>query len=189
MVCLVCHQLTAGALCSACARTLRPAPEQILPGGVRVVAGFEHDGAARSLVHHLKYRGVTAYADLVAEILAPRLPRLPVVPVPRALTRRIRYGVDPARVLAAALARRIDVPVIPALAAPLHAVRRAGRDHTREVRAFRARMTLRFPVILVDDVVTTGATAIAATRAIGAERVRVVAAANVVSNPSNVTAA
>ena len=186
MVCLACH--TAGSrLCADCARTLRPAPERLLPGGIRVVAAFEHVGAARVLVHHLKYRGVEAYADVVTDRLAGRLPVFPLVPIPRALSRRIKYGVDPARVFAKALSRRLGVPVVDALAAPLHAPRRAGGDHTGAVRPPRARMRLRFPVVVVDDVVTTGATALAAVAALGADEARLVAAANVVCEVSNVT--
>jgi predicted amidophosphoribosyltransferase len=159
----------------------------LLPGGIRVVAPFEHDGAARALMHHLKYRGVTGYAELVADMLVGRIPVLPLVPVPRALSRRVRYGVDPARVIAGALARRLGVPVVNALVSPLHARRRAGRDHSRGVQPLRRRLALRFPVVVVDDVVTTGATAMAAVAALGTEGLRLIAAANVVSGVSNVT--
>jgi len=133
-------------------------------------------------VHHLKYRGVTFYADLVADVLAERIPPIPLVPVPRALSRRLKYGVDPARVIAATLAARLRVPVLDVLIAPLHAPRRAGRDHSRSVRAFPTRSRLRFPVVVVDDVVTTGSTVSAACDAIGLELVAAVAAANVVAN-------
>ncbi|MBW3666959.1 MAG: hypothetical protein KY394_05120, partial [Actinobacteria bacterium] len=83
MVCLVCHRVDRSALCQRCRLSLRPAPERLLPGGIRLVSAFEHTGAARELIHHLKYRGITGYADLVAALLAPRIPRLPLVPVPR----------------------------------------------------------------------------------------------------------
>jgi len=187
MICLGCHTFAAGRLCADCARTLRPAPDRLLPGGIRVVAAYEHVGAARMLVHHLKYRGVEAYVEAVADRLADRLPPLPLVPIPRALSRRIKYGVDPARVIAKALSHRLGVPVLSALAPPLHAARRAGGDHAGVVRPPRARIRLRFPVVVVDDVVTTGATALAAVAAIGADEVRLVAAANVVCEVSNVT--
>jgi len=186
MICSVCHEVTPRSLCAECRRTLRPASDRILHDGLRLIAAFEHEEAARTLVHDLKYRGVTAYARLVAEVLEPRVPRLPLVPVPRAISRRLKYGVDPARVIAIALARRMGVPVIDGLAAPLHAPRRAGRNHSRSVRPFRTRSPLRSPVIIVDDVVTTGATVSAAVDAIGPDMVRVVAAANVVPDVSNV---
>lgn len=185
MVCLACHTVSSGNLCASCRGSLRAAPDRLLPGGVRLVGAFEHHGAAKALVHHLKYRGVVSYAELVAERLAVRLPAIPLVPVPRAFTRRLRYGVDPAREIAVALGHHLGVPVVEALAHPLHAPRRAGRDHSRRVRPFRTRRPLRFPVLVVDDVVTTGATAMAAVHAIGPDLVRAVAAANVVVEMSN----
>ncbi len=164
---------------------MRPAADRLLPGGIHLVAAFEHDGAARQLVHHLKYRGVTTYAEMVARELEGRFPAVPLVPVPRVLTRRLKYGVDPSRLIAIALGRNLGVPVVDALGPPWHAPRRAGRDHSRPVRPFRARHPLRFPVVIVDDVVTTGATALAAVEAVGPDLVRSVAAANVASEMSN----
>jgi len=186
VICVVCHGFTSRSLCAECRTTLRPAPDRILDDGLRLIAAFEHEDAARTLVHHLKYRGVSEYARLVADLLEPRVPRLPLVPVPRALSRRLKYGVDPARVIAIALARRMGVPVIDGLAAPIHAPRRAGRNHSRSVPPFRTRSLLRSPVIVVDDVVTTGATVSAAVDAIGPDMVRAIAAANVVPDVSNV---
>lgn len=163
---------------------MRPAPDRLVDG-VSVVAGFEHQGAAKVMVHHLKYRGVVDFAEMVADRLAGRLPPIPLVPVPRALTRKVKYGVDPARVIAGSLARRLEVPVVDALARPLHAPRRAGRDHSVPVAPFRLRTRLRFPVLVVDDVITTGATVKAAVDAIGVDWVRSITAANVVLEPSS----
>lgn len=129
-------------------------------------------------MHLLKYRGIGDCAEMAAELLEQRVPRLPLVPVPRALTRRLKYGVEPARVIAEALAHRIGVPVTTALVPPLHRGRRAGRDHGRPVGPFRIR-SLRYPeVVVVDDVVTTGATMAAGIEALGRERVRAAVAAN-----------
>lgn len=182
MVCLVCHSIAPGPLCVACGRTLRRAPERLLPGGIRLVGAFEHRGAARVLTHHLKYRGVTRMAEIAAKEVVARLPRLPLVPVPRAVSRRLRYGVDPARVVATAIARQLKVPVVDVLSPPIHARRRAGGDHSRGVRPFRLKAKLRFPAIVVDDVVTTGATVTAAVEAVGTDLVRAVAAASLATD-------
>lgn len=189
MVCLSCHEWGPGRLCLRCRSSIRPAPEHILAGGVAVLAAFEHEGATKALIHHLKYRGVSAVAELAAEVLVHRLPPVPIVPIPRALSRRLKYGVDPAREIANALARRLRVPVVSALVPPVHTPRRAGRDHSRSVPPFRLRRKPMTPVTLVDDVVTTGATVRAAVGALGADSVRLVAAASVVPSTSNVVAA
>ncbi|MGH8946239.1 MAG: ComF family protein [Acidimicrobiia bacterium] len=181
MVCLVCHRLAPTRLCPECRRGLRPAPEGLLAGGVRLVAGFEHTGPAKTLVHHFKYRGIAGYADLVAALLVPRMPPAPLVPVPRALTRRIRYGIDPGRVLARRISRLTGSPVAPVLRSPLHGRRRAGGDHGRPVAPFRIGGPMPPAVVLVDDVVTTGATLEAAIAALGPDRVLMAIAANAVT--------
>jgi predicted amidophosphoribosyltransferase len=167
---------------------MRPAPDRLLSGGVRLVAAFEHSGPARALVHQLKYRGLTAYADLVALVLAPVLPAIPIVPVPRVWTRQLQYGVDPAVVLAGRLARLMRVPVIKSLAAPIHTRRRAGGDHSRPVAPFRVTKVPTSGVVLVDDVVTTGRTLEAAIELVGAERVVLAVCANAASPVSSLLA-
>jgi predicted amidophosphoribosyltransferase len=180
MLCQVCHHPRSGVVCGQCRSEMRPAQDRILPGGLRLVAAYEHTGPARALVHHLKYRGVAGYPAIVADALAGRVPDLPIVPVPRTLSRRIRYGVDPTGELARSLAIRVGVPVLPLLEAPFHARRRAGRDHARGVAPFRLRGECPSPVMILDDVVTTGTTLIAAAESIGWDRVALAVAANVV---------
>ena len=89
-------------ICGPCDGSLRRATELRLRSGILVRPLYLHEGPIRSAVHALKYRG----ADRVAEVLAPFLTGLlpddtsALVPVPRALARTIRYGIDPGRVLA-----------------------------------------------------------------------------------------
>ena len=181
MLCQACSRFTSNWLtCSGCRRRLKPASDQLLAGGVLLVPAFEHTGPARTLIHHLKYRALIGYADLVAEVLVDRLPRAPIVPVPRVLSRRVKYGVDPAQLLAERLARRIDVPVVNLLATSYHTPRRAGGDHSVPVRPPAIKSRPDRPIILIDDVVTTGATLRACIEAIGSDRVVCVAVANAV---------
>lgn len=186
MLCQGCHSPTSGFLCARCRGELRPAPERILEDGIRLVAAFEHSGVARELVHGLKYRGLTPFADLVVELVAPRVPRLPIVPVPRTWSRQILYGIDPAREIGLRLARALEVPLWDLLSAPIHARRRAGGDHSRPPPRFRARETTAGPIVLVDDVVTTGATVRSAARTLGMSRLALVltaTATDTVSSP------
>ncbi|MDP9495615.1 MAG: hypothetical protein M3P87_10290 [Actinomycetota bacterium] len=157
---------------------MRSAPDRILSGGVRLVAAFEHSGPARALVHQLKYRGLTGYADLVALVLSPSLPTLPIVPIPRVWTRQLQYGLDPAVVLAERFAELKRVPVIKSLVAPIYTRRRAGGDHSRPVAPFRISRMPATDFVLVDDVVTTGRTLEAAISLLGSERVALAVSAN-----------
>lgn len=175
---MTCHAATRGSLCDACVRGLHLAPDRLLPGGLRVVASFAHEDTARRLMHLMKYQGVITLAEMTSDRLAERLPSLPLVPVPRAVSRRIRYGIDPALVIAQALAVRSGSPVLRVLRRPWHSRRRAGGDHRRPVSGFGVTSFEDPSVILVDDVVTTGSTLLAAVAALGPERVAMAVAAN-----------
>ncbi len=185
MLCQACFSLCPGHICARCLADLRPAPDRILDDGIRLVAAFQHVGAARNLIHGLKYRGLTAFADLVVEVVGPRVPPLPVVPVPRAWSRQISYGIDPARELGRRLARYLDVPLCDALVAPVHNPRRAGGDHARPPPRFARGRSVPERFVLVDDVVTTGATVRSARKTLGFDQLALVIAANVADTVSS----
>lgn len=170
-------------LCSRCRRRLAAA-EPFLGAGPqgldRVWSSASHEGVARALVVALKFRHLLPVAELMADRiqwLAPaHMLSGTVVAVPPAAGRLRRRGFDPAGELAAALAERLGAPLCPCL-------RRRGSG--RQVGRRRAERLGRPPriealgavpasVLLVDDVLTTGATLSAcaqALRAAGARRV------------------
>lgn len=159
MVCLSCRGPGPG-LCAGCRQSLQPVSELRTPGGVTVRPWAAHEGAARTLVRRLKYEGVVGVADLVAAELALRVPdgARSLVPVVRPLVRRVRYGVDPATELALALSRRVGLPVVRALRAPVAGRANAGSNRReRQAPRFGWLREVDAPV-LIDDVVTTGAT-------------------------------
>lgn len=186
MLCQACHGFSRRRiLCEVCRRRVRPAPDRLLSGGVRVIAAFEHSGPARVLAHHLKYRGLEGYAGIVADVLASRIPKAPLVPIPRARSRVIRYGVDPAVVLARCLSERTGAPIHRLLAPSIHTRRRAGGDHRRPVGPLRIVKSPLECVTLVDDVLTTGATLEAAIAVIGPGHIRAAVVANAVPEVSS----
>lgn len=180
MLCLACASPSTGRICRACRASLRPAPERVLPSGVVVRAAFAHEGAARILVHRLKYRPVDGLAEWIADQIDVGPRRAVLVPIPRAPLRQLRTGTDPALHLARALSKRLSMPVAGLLRAPLWWRRHAGRARTdRAVVAFRRRGYVSFPLVLVDDVVTTGTTAESAIGALSGLPALVVSATSV----------
>ena len=126
---------------------------------------FHHSGTGRRLVHRLKYNGLASAADILSAAMAPLVPHdaAVLVPVPRAAARRVTYGVDPAKELARRMSRILDIPVVAALAPPLWWPRHAGREMSqRSAPGFSMRLSKRpslvGSVVLVDDVITSGAT-------------------------------
>ena len=185
MLCQTCYLPgTDWMVCQDCRRSMRRAPDRILRGGVPVLAAFEHSGAARLLAHHLKYRGLSGYATLVAATLAPRVPEGPLVPVSRALSRRLRYGTDPSSMIASELSRLTGSPIVHLFKTVGHSRRRAGGDHHVAAPIPVVRKRTLEKVVLVDDVMTTGATLEAAVSAIGVRQVRAAVVANAVTGLS-----
>jgi predicted amidophosphoribosyltransferase len=170
-------------ICTRCSRALAAAVP-ILAGGPqgidRVWSSAPHDGVARSLVGALKFRRLLPVAELMADRihwLAPgHLLGGTVVPVPAAPPRLRRRGFDPAGELALALAARLEAELSHCLTrrGSGHQVGRTRADRISRPPRIEAIATAPRSVILVDDVLTTGATltaCAAALRAAGAKRV------------------
>lgn len=117
-------------------------------------------------MHAYKYRGLPLVAELAASSLQTRLESGQVyVPIPRAWSRFLRYGVDPADMQAQLLADYGASAVQRLLIRPIHNRRRAGGDHRALPKAFALQKSQDLPIILVDDVLTTGRTMISAIKA------------------------
>jgi ComF family protein len=148
-----------------------------------------YEGAIRALCLQLKHESNAWLApwlsDLLLEARHDALGRLPadswVVPVPLHWWRQWQRGYNQAEALALGLARRLQLPVRHLLRRVVATSRLAsmGLTERQEVmrRVFRARRNARVAgrtVILVDDILTSGATCGAAARALraaGAARV------------------
>lgn len=159
-ICVACGEWTSGPLCLPCRRRLKPGRSGLV-GSVAVRYAFHHSATGRMLVHRLKYHGLSSAADTLSAAMAPLVPSEAevLVPVPRSPLRRVTYGVDPAKELARRMGRLVDLPVVGALAPPLWWRRHAGQTLAqRSAPSFSARRSVAGGVVLVDDVITSGAT-------------------------------
>ncbi len=153
-------------------------------------AAFHFSGPVREAVHRLKFAGwrpvARALGTASAEAWRAWGFRCEVVTwVPLSRRRRAERGFDQAEALARVVARSLGVPVLPLLARRGgDALTQARRDRAGRLEAMRGRFVARSrasgAVLLVDDVLTTGATASACAAALleaGAARVGVLTAA------------
>jgi ComF family protein len=144
--------------------------------------GF-YEEELRELIHVFKYGRVQTLAKPLGRFLASALPREQtfdvIVPMPLYWRKRWRRGFNQAALLARELARRTHIPVSNALRRVKDTAAQAGLTNAKRRRnvsgAFRARNKTALPgqrVLLIDDVLTTGATAASCARALRAAGAR-----------------
>lgn len=195
----------AGSVCDQCGLPFElPQPPDSLCGAcladppvfAHARAAFRYDEASRPLILGLKHGDRTDLAPVLARhlvrIARPLLrEQMVVVAVPLHWRRLLKRRFNQSVLLGRVLAQQLDLPFLPAALVRKRATRsqgglsRTGR-HRNIAGAFKVRTGVRLtgrPVLLVDDVLTSGATAQACSRALlraGALSVSIVTVARVV---------
>lgn len=166
--CPSCWARGAPAVCHDC-RTSRPA-------FTAARAAFVFEGTAREAVHALKYDGVSALAPVMAREMAEQLlcwgpPVSVIVPVPLAGGRRRRRGYNQSELLAREVGRITGLRVgTRALvrrqtgAPQVHQTDRAARRRNVQSAFAPGLAPATGGLLVIDDVITTGATAHACAR-------------------------
>jgi len=152
-----------------------------------------YEGTLRQLIHLFKYSRMKPLAKPLAEYLAAALPRDQrfdiVVPMPLHWRRRWQRGFNQSELLARVTARRSGIPMVNAVRRVRATESQAGLSNAQRrdnvSGAFRVKDGGRVQglrVLLIDDVMTTGATAAACAQALkraGAKSVALLALARV----------
>lgn len=137
----------------------------------RIVAAATYEGAVRDLIHRFKFRGERSLGPplgrwIARAVLQQGIQADRVVPVPLHWWRALKRGYNQSEVLAETVSREIGVPLCRGLLRRPRATKpqsrlRGARSRALNVRgAFDAARGARaYPrVLLIDDVLSTGAT-------------------------------
>ncbi len=136
-----------------------------------------YDGVLRKLIHLFKFEGVQTLQRPLGALLAQVLPRETsfdaIVPMPLHWRRRWQRGFNQSGLLAREIARRWQVPVSNVVRRKKNTAPQAGLTSSQRRKnmqgAFEVKRGKRLDgmrLLLIDDVLTTGATASACARAL-----------------------
>ena len=157
-------------LCDVCIAESPKAPDVSGEGLETIIAPFQMEGAAREVVHRLKYSGLRVMAEPMGLAMGQHLQRhqiVPdlIVPVPLHRKRLRERGYNQAGLLATQVGKWMGVPVDSKGLARTSYTGPQARTVTREERqanvagAFETRRDCTgLSVVVIDDVTTTGST-------------------------------
>ena len=172
--CVLCGRLLDGQEVDFCTACRQDAPNYRRKGGkIPYVAGwtavwFYEEQARQSLLRY-KFHGKTQYAAVYARCLAQALTQAGlcgdwITWVPVSFRRRLRRGYDQSRLLAVAVGRELGLPVVCLLRKARHTPAQSslGDAAQRRANALGAYVPrtqiLGKRILLLDDIITTGAT-------------------------------
>jgi ComF family protein len=166
--CLGCHREDT-ILCNECQAALPVVDSQCAQPGLAYMAATTYTNVAKDVVHALKFERAQAAADCIAKVMASRIAlpnnmQLVVTHVPTANVRVRQRGYDQAQQIARKFAQHTKLPYVPLLARKNDARQVGSSKQARASQAagmFRVKQRSHLPntaVLLIDDVITTGAT-------------------------------
>ncbi len=176
--CVLCQRILSReeeSLCHTCRVEIQPRPmgKHKLPHIARWYALWEYQDQVPESIHRFKFRMRQSYAGEYAKLLADQLEDLEfpepdmISWVPISKKRRSSRGYDQARLLSKSIAEEVDIPWVRALDKivdnpPQSTIRGDAQRRANVLGAYRvvdAELVRDKKILLIDDVLTTGATA------------------------------
>ncbi|MGI5899208.1 MAG: ComF family protein [Christensenellales bacterium] len=172
--CLACaeeRELLENGLCLDCKEKLdqdfalltRPINSAICHGAF----AYEETGPAAGLIRRLKFSGIEDCGKVLGEYCAKAAELLSldvdlIVPVPISKRRRYKRGFNQSAIIAAEVSRRLNIPSRELIKKKKHTKAQSdlGRDEriTNVIGAYESLDAKNLKILLIDDVLTTGAT-------------------------------
>lgn len=186
--CPVCYSLLAETEIGVCPRCMVRMPRYIegiqygldrLNGDVYIDALyslfiFKEDGGVRPMIHALKYGGYSEIGEMLGRMAGRSYPSLSkdydlIVPVPLHPRKQRKRGYNQALLIAQGLSRVTGIPVQEGLRRKVYTDSQTGQSYSERKSAMKGKFALSpntrvagIRILLVDDVLTTGATVQAA---------------------------
>ncbi|MBE6983053.1 MAG: ComF family protein [Ruminococcaceae bacterium] len=174
--CILCRKLLQKEETDLCGYCRRNAPE-FMPGknNIPFVAGwtavwYYKENVQKSIIRY-KFRNARSYADAYARALALRIQEMQVdfdyiTWVPISFRRKFQRGYDQVELLAKAVSNELRIPLLPTLKKQRHTPAQSGimdaaKRKANVLGAYKAlnkAETTGKTLLLIDDVITTGAT-------------------------------
>jgi len=147
-------------------------------------APWLYNNEMRHLIRRWKFGGATHLTSTLCELFLSEIGQPPevdvLVPTPLHWCRQLSRGFNQSKLLATALGQRLNLPVLKSLkrryySTPQHRTRRRADRQLNEYDFFATKQLRGLRVALIDDVITTGSTANAASKSLlnaGADKVQ-----------------
>lgn len=162
--CIKCQKMTTEGICKKC--------KEDIPIQKAIIAGYHRDPILREAIHYLKYEGLTELSHMLSKLIIERLnnEKFPknctIIPVPLHKSRFSNRGYNQSELIAKKISDHFNIPFETRLLKRIKNTKPQIELKHKErqdnvIDAFCLNKKCQLPVgtiILIDDVITTGAT-------------------------------